>query len=104
MKVFDLTEKFTTEKPILKIGSKVYEIDNSTETALKVGNIDTTKTETQYIFDFLEITIGKKAIEEINFNKYPLSAVKEVFYAVTSAITEEDVETIRTRFQNSSEE
>lgn len=100
-KIIDLTEKFTTEKPILKIGNKEYEINNATENVLSLSNIDTSQTETDYVLEYLNRTLGEKAVQEINILKYPFSVLMELFYAVTSAITEEDIETVKTRFQNS---
>lgn len=100
-KIIDLTEKFTTEKPILKIGNKEYEINNATENVLSLSNIDTSKTETDYVLEYLNRTLGEKAVQDINILKYPFSVLMELFYAVTSAITEEDIETVKTRFQNS---
>lgn len=103
-KVFDLTEKFTIEKPVLKIGQKEYQIDNSVENAMKLNSLDTTnKSENEYVLEFLTLALGEKAIKEIDFYKYPLGTLMEVFYVVTSALTEEDVETIKTRFQNHKE-
>lgn len=100
-KIIDLSEKFTTEKPIIKIGEKEYQVDNSTETVLSLSNIDSSKSENEYILDYLNKTLGEKAVKEIDILKYPFKVLMELFYAVTSAITEEDIETIRTRFQKS---
>lgn len=98
-KVFDLTEKFTTEKPILKIGDKEYTIDNSVEKALKISDIDSNLSQNEYVIKFLNETLGEKAVQEIDILKYSVSTLMEIFYAVTSAITEEDVEAIKKRFQ-----
>lgn len=98
-KIFDLTEKCTTEKPILKIGDKEYQIDNSVEKALKIGNIDNNLSQNDYVIKFLNETLGEKAVQEMNIMKYSVGTLMEIFYAVTSAITEEDVETIKARFQ-----
>lgn len=102
-RIIDLTEKFTTEKPVLKIGEKEYQVDNSTENVLSLGTIDTSKNEADYVLEYLKKTLGEKAVQEINILKYPFNVLMELFYAVTSAITEEDIETIRTRFQKSKE-
>ncbi len=102
-KVIDLTEKFTTERPIIKIGEKEYPVDNSTENVLALGNIDSSKSENEYILEYLNKTLGEKAVKEIDILKYPFNVLMELFYAVTSAITEEDIETIKTRFQKSKE-
>ena len=102
-RIIDLTEKFTTEKPILKIGEREYQVDNSTENVLSLGTIDTSKNEADYILEYLKRALGEKAIQEIDILKYPFNVLLELFYAVTSAITEEDIETIRTRFQKSKE-
>lgn len=102
-RIIDLTEKFTTEKPVLKIGEKEYQVDNSTENVLSLGTIDTSKNEADYVLEYLKKTLGEKAVQEINILKYPFTVLMELFYAVTSAITEEDIETIRTRFQKSKE-
>lgn len=102
-RIIDLTDKFTTEKPVLKIGEKEYQVDNSTENVLSLNKIDTSKNETDYILEYLNKTLGEKAVQEINILNYPFSVLMELFYAVTSAITEEDIETIRTRFQKSKE-
>ena len=102
-RIIDLTEKFTTEKPVLKIGEKEYQVDNSTENVLSLGTIDTSKNEADYVLEYLKRTLGEKAVQEIDILKYPFNVLMELFYAVTSAITEEDIETIRTRFQKSKE-
>ena len=102
-RIIDLTDKFTTEKPAIKIGEKEYQVDNSTENVLSLNKIDTSKNETDYILEYLNKTLGEKAVQEINILNYPFSVLMELFYAVTSAITEEDIETIRTRFQKSKE-
>ncbi|MGN1412457.1 MAG: hypothetical protein ACI4WH_08150 [Oscillospiraceae bacterium] len=102
-RIIDLTEKFTTEKPVLKIGEKEYQVDNSTENVLSLNKIDTSTSEADYILEYLNKTLGEETVREINILKYPFGVLMELFYAVTSAITEEDIETIRTRFQKSKE-
>ena len=65
-RIIDLTDKFTTEKPVLKIGEKEYQVDNSTENVLSLNKIDTSKNETDYILEYLNKTLGEKAVQEIN--------------------------------------
>lgn len=98
-RIIDLTEKFTTEKPVLKIGEKEYQVDNSTENVLALGTIDTSRNDADYILEYLKKALGEKAVQEIDILKYPFGVLMELFYAVTSAITEEDIETIKARFQ-----
>ena len=38
-RIIDLTDKFTTEKPVLKIGEKEYQVDNSTENVLSLNKM-----------------------------------------------------------------
>lgn len=104
MKMIDITAKLTNEKPALKLAEdKVYFIDDRKNTVLKLmkkmesANLN----DPSFIDEILEITLGKKAVKEINEMDLSFSAYQTIMMAVIAGITGESLEAVEERFRES---
>lgn len=101
-KLYTLDHKLLTETPEIRIGEKIYAVDNRQKTVRKIqeasagidgsdpyGGID----------KVLEMALGAKAAQEINDMNMPYPAYQKMFELVMAAVTGEEPETIADRFQ-----
>lgn len=102
-KVYDLTNKLSTEKPVIKIGDQEYKVKNGYKTVLlvqqKLGELD----EAEAMDFVLEKLLGQKAKEEIDEMDLSFSDMKTIFLATMAASSGEELETIEARFQQATD-
>lgn len=104
-KMYAIDGKLLTERPELRIGEKIYAIDDRKKTMSKIIELSKKKDngESVDIMDVtIEIALGKKAYQEIEALELSFSAYKSVYENILSAITGEDISGLNgDRFQNS---
>ena len=105
-KLYTIDHKLLTETPEVRIGDKVYAVDDRQKTVEKVNRLVKNEEldEFQVIREVLEVTLGKKAAEEIDKANYRFEGQKALMETVIAAIMGEDPKEVAKRFQNSSEE
>lgn len=100
-KTIDITSRLTREKPVLKIGDKEYQIDNSKNAVFTVqAKMDQDIRDTA-LDDVLEILLGKKAVQEINKSDISFADYQIIFIAAMAGAMNEEFEVIEARFQAS---
>lgn len=105
-KLYTLDHKLLTDTPEIRIGEKVYAVDNRTKTVKKIqaaakeiGNDDPYSG----MDKVLELAMGAKAAQEIEEMDMPFPAYQQMFELVMAAVTGEEPETVAERFQNKKE-
>lgn len=102
-KLYTLDHKLLTETPEIRIGEKIYAVDNRQKTVKK---IQTAAKEIQRddpyegIEKVLAIAMGKKAAQEIDELNMPYPAYQQMFELVMAAVTGEEPDTVAERFQD----
>ncbi len=99
-RMYTLDNKLLTGTPEIRIGDKVYPVDDRVKTVKKVMKMYESN-DKQSIDDtekVLEIALGAKAAKEIDTLNLPFAAYQELVTLVMSAMTGEDPEK-KGRFQ-----
>lgn len=101
-KMYTLDNKMLTETPEIRIGDKVYPVDDRVNTVKKILEISKNVSDDIYggISKVLDLALGKKAAKEIEDMDMPFVAYQKMFELVMAAITGEDVDVIADRFQD----
>ena len=101
-KMYTLDNKLLTETPEIRIGDKVYPIDDRVNTVKKILEISKNVSDDLYggISKVLDLALGKKAAKEVEDMNMPFAAYQKMFELVMAAITGEDVDVIADRFQD----
>lgn len=94
-KLYTLDGKLLTETPEIRIGEKVYPVDNRTSTVKKLTKIDQND-----IDAVLKLAFGNKAAKEIDEQDIPFAAYVQLVKVVIAAMTGEDEDEIDARFQD----
>jgi hypothetical protein len=97
-KVINITDKLSKEKPSIVIGDETYEVNDGMETVLKfeelaaVSNMDSFK-------EAVKLSLGKKAVEELNIQKWSIGNFKVLMIAILAAMQGLEYEEAEARFQ-----
>lgn len=104
-KLYTVDHKLLTDTPEIRIGDKVYSIDDRQKTVRKIEDIMEDKSlKTFEAMDrVLALALGKKAAEEIDEADYSFAAMQDIFEKVVAAMMGEEPENIAARFPQSSE-
>lgn len=101
-KLYTLDHKLLTDTPEIRIGEKIYAVDNRTKTVKKIQEISqeiTDKDPCSGMDKVLELAMGAKAAKEIDEMDVPFPAYQRMFELVMAAVTGEEPEAIAERFQ-----
>ena len=104
MKVINISDKLTSEKPLLVLSEdKKYQVDNSLEAVLKIE-------ETmglggaEGMVKAIEIALGKQAAKELDIKKMSIENIKIIITAILAAVQGMSYEEASSRFQQQFEE
>lgn len=101
-KMYTLDHKLLTDTPEIRIGEKIYPVDNRTKTVKKIQAVskeidgDDPYTGMDKV---LELAMGTKAAKEIDDLDMPYPAYQQMFELVMAAVTGEEPEDTANRFQ-----
>ena len=105
-KLYTLDHKLLTDTPEIRIGEKIYAVDNRQKTVKRIqeaskqiGNDDPYAS----IDKVMEMALGAKAAKEIDEMDMPYPAYQKLFELIMAAVTGEEPESIAERFQNEDE-
>lgn len=101
-KLYTFDDKLLTETPEIRIGEKIYAVDNRYKTVNTMQKIDTSNENS--VKDMLKLAFGKEAANELNIDEMPFPAVYSLFKLAVAAMTDEDPEEVEARFQKSKEQ
>lgn len=105
-KLYTLDHKLLTDTPEIRIGEKIYAVDNRQKTVKKIqAAAKAINNDDPYagIDTVLELAMGAKAAQEIDALDMPYPAYQKMFELVMAAVTGEEPETIAERFQDENE-
>jgi hypothetical protein len=99
-KVYDITSKIELEKPVVKIGEKVFEVNDDFKVVMSAQSAVGKESDQTKVFDtvFTKL-LGEKQAKELDEMHLSAGNVKTVFLAVMAAATGEELETVEARFQ-----
>ena len=103
-KLYTLDGKLLTETPEIRVGEKIYPVDNRKKTVTKILDAATsaTKNTSADVIDRC-LALGKPAAKELNEMDLPFPAYMQLFTLVISAATGEKPEVVEQRFQDPAE-
>ncbi len=99
-KMYTLDGKLLTELPELRVGDKLYPVDNRTCTVKKMMQLTAKKAGEENedylgsMEEALTLALGQKAVAEIGVDDLPFPAYQKLFELVLAAATGEDPEKI----------
>lgn len=94
MKQYTLDGALLTETPEVRIGDKIYKIDNRYSQVKKLEDIN--QNDIDGIFN---VALGEKAAQEIMAMDMPMPALMQLNYIIVAAMTDDTPERVRDRFQ-----
>ena len=101
-KVYDITSKISTEKPVIKIGDKEYTVDNGKNTMLLVSQeLSNSDNQIKGMDKAVELLLGEDAFKEIEGMNLSIDATRTLFIALMASVNGEDYEKAEARFQKS---
>lgn len=102
-KLYTLDHKLLTDTPEIRVGEKVYAVDNRQKTVRKIqaASKEISNDDPYTGMDkVLELAMGAKAAHEIDDMDMPFPAYQKMFELVMAAVTGEDPEDVSQRFQD----
>ena len=100
-KHYTLDQKLLTHTPEIRIGEKIYPIDDRTKTVMKATKLDTANVEN--VSKILELALGQKAAKEVEEMNLPFAAYQQLLEIIIAAMTGEEPEAVSARFQEAKE-
>lgn len=99
-KLYTLDGKLMTETPEIRVGEKVYPVDNRQKTVLKLMKATKDKEfDEDNIQQALALALGTEAAKEVDALNLPFPAYQRLFELVMAAMTGEDPDSVESRFQ-----
>lgn len=98
-KLYTLDDKLLIGRPEIRIGDKVYPVDDRKKTVDKLSKIDSEDTDA-----ILKLAFGEAAAKEIDAMDMPFAAYLQLVKLVVAAMTGEDEETVEGRFREARQE
>lgn len=101
-KIYTLDNKLITEGPDIRIGDKLYKVDDRKKTVDKVMELSNSNERNSKVMDeCLKLALGTKAFNEIEKMELSFTAYSRLFALAVAAMTGEEPETVEARFQSS---
>lgn len=101
-KLYTLDGKLLTETPEIRVGEKIYPVDNRQKTVAKFQKeiaANDSDDPMQGVRKALELAFGPKAAAEIDGMNMPYPAYQKLFTLVIAAMTDDDPAAIEARFR-----
>ena len=100
-KLYTLDDKLLTEVPEIRVGDRVYPVDNRQKTVMAIQRqmeVDGAEPAEQ-MAAALRLALGEKAQRELEERNLPYPAVQALFTLVLAAVTGEEAEVVARRFR-----
>ncbi|WP_294496961.1 hypothetical protein [uncultured Gemmiger sp.] len=100
-KLYTLDDKLLTEVPEIRVGDKVYPVDNRQKTVMEIQRAmeDPAADPAGQMARALKLALGEAAQRELDARNLPYPAVQALFTLVLAAVTGEEAETVQRRFR-----
>ncbi len=105
-KLYTLDDKLLTEVPEVRVGDKVYPVDNRQKTVMAIQRaMEQTDAEpAAQMSAALRLALGEQAERELAARDLPYPAVQALFALVLAAVTGEEAEAVQRRFRRARDE
>lgn len=104
-KLYTLDAKLLVGSPEIRIGEKVYPIDDRQKTVKKLMKMTAdAQTVADNIDEVIKLAFGAKSAKEIDEMNMPFAAYQQLFELVVAAMTGEDPEEVSARFQEAKQQ
>lgn len=100
MAVYEIPEQLLHSKPEIRIGDKIYKVDDRQKTVKKFSKI-TQEYGDDGDYEVIKLALGEKAAKEIDEMNLPFPAHSDLLALIGAAMTGEDPDVMRSRFQES---
>ena len=95
-KLYTLDGKLLTDPPEMRIGDKIYPVDNRQKTVKKIMALsvsgDSVEASLENVDEALNLVLGPKAFREIDEQNLPFPAQQKLFELIMAAVTGEEPE------------
>lgn len=98
MAVYTLSEELINSKPEIRIGDKIYKVDDRKKTVDKISKISK-KSPEDADGEMIKLALGEKAAKEIEEMDLPFPAYTQLLTLIGAAVSGEKPEEIVARFQ-----
>ena len=100
-KLYTLDDKLLTEVPEVRVGDKVYPVDNRQKTVMAIQRAmeQTDADPAAQMSAALRLALGEQAERELAARDLPYPAVQALFALVLAAVTGEEAEAVQRRFR-----
>ena len=93
-KLYTLDGKLLTDTPEIRIGAKIYPVDNRQKTVKKIMALsvsgDSVEASLENVDEALKLALGPKAFREIDEQNLPFPAQQKLFELIMAAVTGEE--------------
>lgn len=105
-KLYTLDDKLLTEVPEVRVGDKVYPVDNRQKTVMAIQRAmeQTDADPAAQMSAALRLALGEQAERELAARDLPYPAVQAQFALVLAAVTGEEAEAVQRRFRRARDE
>ena len=105
-KLYTLDDKLLTEVPEVRVGDKVYPVDNRQKTVMAIQRAmeQTDADPAAQMSAALRLALGEQAERELAARDLPYPAVQALFALVLAAVTGEGAEAVQRRFRRARDE
>lgn len=105
-KLYTLDDKLLTEVPEVRVGDKVYPVDNRQKTVMAIQRAmeQTDADPAAQMSAALRLALGEQAERELAARNLPYPAVQALFALVLAAVTGEEAEAVQQRFRRARDE
>lgn len=105
-KLYTLDDKLLTEVPEVRVGDKVYPVDNRQKTVMAIQRAmeQTDADPAAQMSAALRLALGEQAERELAARNLPYPAVQALFALVLAAVTGEEAEAVQRRFRRARDE
>ena len=105
-KLYTLDDKLLTEVPEVRVGDKVYPVDNRQKTVMAIQRAmeQTDADPAAQMSAALRLALGEQAERELAARDLPYPAVQALFALVLAAVTGEEAEADQRRFRRARDE
>ena len=101
-KMYTLDKKLLVGTPEIRVGDKIYPVDDRTKTVKKIMKLwedEERASDIDGIDEVFKLAFAPDDYKEINKMDLPFAAYQKLFMLVISAVTGEEPETVEGRFQ-----
>lgn len=98
-KHFDLTSILSNEKPTITIGEHTFTVNDEKTNVLLMNEGMKSLTPTEAAEFAVERLLGKEQKATLDSFKLSMTSYFEIFYALVACVNNEEIETVKARFQ-----